>query len=336
MVKTGIGTFVAFGEETTWGTAVATPNYLDSRPGMESLEATTTQTVVNDISEIGSDKDNVLKGPKTVAGNVTMDLRFNGTGWPMFLSHLCGKDVATTGSGPYVHTITVGADKDITAKGITIHANREGVNAAGASQAYQYIGMRPTKGTLSFPGEGVATASFDCVGKDQDFTSLGTYTATTFPFIKLPSDDSTATTFMTYNSVAYKVKSFELSIEQPVEERRQIEDSTNFAPADGGPMVVTGSFDVEVPDTTSTGGGAFNDDHHAQAFREIVVTVDGPTKANNSLAITLGKCLVTNTAEAHVGSAGLQTVTVNFRAFRDGSTKEAVFALTNASATAWD
>ena len=336
MAKIGTGFSLGFAEESTWGTAASSiAHNLDPRGGMESLHGEVDHIVPESLSFRGSDSAQFVAGMKRVSGNITHDVRFGG-GWLMFLSHLTGHKYAKTGAtAPYTHTVQLGRDLSAgttapQSRGITVIVDREGDNAASGSKAWGYVGMKPTGVDFTFAQGSIATASWEFVGKDTAaVTRPATVTLPTNDYVAHPSAGSgtlvKSVQFGTDGSeTGYNVRSMSVHVEQPLSERRNLEDATQLAPVAGGDFIASGSFEIEALDN-GTGGAtfdAFTDAYRALTTKSLIMTVEGAeiTTGNNAtLEFDFPKVRITNVGEPQVSDKGLILRTVEWEASHSGT-----------------
>ncbi|MCP4961318.1 MAG: hypothetical protein GY925_18895 [Actinomycetia bacterium] len=178
--RTGLDAQVGVAEESTVGTFVAPTDYfpfLDE--GMEAVNA----RIDSDAIRAGRtilDSDDWAAGARTVSGSVALEARTKQIG--MILKHTFGA-VATTGSGPYVHTFTPG---DLFGKGLSVQGGRP--DAGGVVRAFTYTGCKVSSLTLSAAVDEAVKLDVDLVGQDEDTgQTLGTFSdpdaGTLFTFV---------------------------------------------------------------------------------------------------------------------------------------------------------
>lgn len=346
MVKIGTGFGIGFAEEIVYGTAAASvAHWLDPRPGMESLQGEVDHITPPSLSFRGPDSAQFLAGMRRVTGSVQHDLRFGG-GWPMFLSHLTGHSHATTGAGPYTHVLQLGRDLSLgttapQAYGISIIADREGELATAGSKSFVYSGIKPTAVDFDFARGSIATANWTLIGGDSAVTARVTPALSTVPYCVAPSAGTgTLIKSIRYGTdgseTGYNVRAMSLRIEQPLFERRTLEDAVQMLPVAGDNFKVTGSFEIEAPDI-NTGGNTYDefiDAYRAVTMKSLLMTAEGPdigAGTNNSMLFDLPKTRITNVGEPFVGGPGVVVRTVEFEAAYSANASIGVgtFTLTN-------
>lgn len=139
-------------DEDTYGQDPGTPD--GQRAYLKSCGLKATQALEDDDTLTGSrDMTKPTRGNQDANGPCVMNIGAESIG--KWLKHTLGQ-VATTGTDPYVHTITIGAlpvgfmfEKDF------------GSKIAGTGRVEKFPGCRIGQATFDFPTSGKATASFD-------------------------------------------------------------------------------------------------------------------------------------------------------------------------------
>lgn len=169
-------------------------------------------------------------------GTVELDVMNKGFGF--WLQHLL-PSVATTGSGPYVHTATEGTSSALMGKSFTAQFNAP-LHPAGTNQPLTFSGGKVPKWTLGCDVDGMLTLSLDLW-----FASFTTGTA-----LATASYPSSMTNFAWSHGVvsvggsAFDITSFSLEVDQGYQlDRKQIRG--NAAPKEPTPGRLSGSFSLE-------------------------------------------------------------------------------------------
>ena len=340
----GIGNVFGFSLETTWGTPAGTvDNYAWTFAGMEGIEATVVEIRGEDLQDRTSRDDQVDPGTRQAAGPVAMDLQYGG-GWIMFPSILTGEDPVTTGAGPYVHTLHLGAalaggggGNSNLGEGITCFVDRAGTTASAGAKAWAYKGGKPKAIEFVFAMDGRCRMSADMWF--QDFASFGSRLTASLParsWMVSPSAAASPSDFFTYNATAYRAIAATIKLEQDWEGLMDLQDPTANAHAIASGMKVSGSVTIEAPESAAGSGGAFWDDYRSKTTRAMVFTAEGPTAASESLVITLHSALVTNAQDPKVAGPGTLRHTVEFEGlFDSGNSEIGTLVLTSSDTAAW-
>ncbi|NQU47019.1 MAG: hypothetical protein HQ519_00085 [Planctomycetes bacterium] len=331
----GLGTVFGVSEEATFGTAAgAVHNSLEAEEGFESIQATRELIEPSMLDGISPDKSQISKGRIRCDGSLEFPLRYDG-GWMIFLAHLCGKAIATAGVGPYTHTLDLGAAPDMADKGLTLFLKRAGMVASGTSTTWVYHGQKPTSIEINIPENGLATLSVDLFGKKNAF---GAHSAATYPtgsWMKTPSNSNTPTALFSWGGTAYVVRSAKIRIEQGYQIRWDPVDDAMLQPGMNAQRKITASIVAEALDTATASGGKFHDDFTSKTVRAAVITLDGPTAANESFLCQLGDCLITQPVDPHPQSGDVMLSNIELTAYRDGATSAGQIVLTNGSSAAY-
>lgn len=331
----GIGTIFGVSEEAAFGTAAAAVhNFLEAEEGFESIQVNRERIDPAMLDNLMLSKDQASKGRLRADGSIDIPLRFNG-GWPIFLAHLMGKAWATTGAGPYTHTLDMGATPDMQEKGLSLFLKRSGFDPGGTTKTWVYYGMKPQAIEINIPEMGLVTMNVDFFGKDGAF---GDHPTATFPdgnWIKTPSNASSPTSLFTWNGTAYIIRSAKIRIEQPYQVRWDPIDDKMLQPVMNGRRKILVSIVAEALDTNVGSGGQFYDDFKSKTARAAVITVDGPTPASESFNIQLGDCFISQPVDPHPQSGDVMLSNLELEAFRDGATSAGQIELLNGSSAAY-
>jgi hypothetical protein len=152
----GTGATFALYEESTYGAAPGTPDGKKLYLSSFGLALQQNRTASNVLSGERSRTEPYL-GNKSVQGNLATEIGAENLPW--LLKHALGA-VATTGSGPYTHVLTIANSLPT---GLTLEVDY-GAAISGSGRYVSYNGCRVNQMTLSFPQEGACTASFDLMG----------------------------------------------------------------------------------------------------------------------------------------------------------------------------
>lgn len=205
---------VIYDQESTFGTTPGTP---DARVFPFLTENLSQKRERNRSMIIRSSRNATkgVKGPKDVSGNVSTELDpYLATIW----KHILGS-VTTTGSGPYVHTIKVGA----LPVGLCIEKGFTDI-----AQYFLYNGVRIAKATLEFNASGYVPFSLDFMGRKRT-ASGSSFDATPVDLGHLPWDMAEASIEEGGSSIA-TVKKLTMEIEENL-------DGDNYCIGSGGERV---------------------------------------------------------------------------------------------------
>ena len=334
--RVGIGGWWGVGEETTFGTAVTMTKFFELAPGDESLvleqdtiEAAHTVERVVDIAD-------TAKGPKRVSGSLAHDVRFGG-GWGVLLEHLAGNRFATTGAGPYTHVMNCGqSNTALAGKGLTVEVFRDGMRAVAADVSWVYAGVRPTSFELAMTDGALVRATWTLMGASQAFTTESTPSYSTASWMKSPSDAASPTATLKYGTdaseVAYTCKSWSLKIEQAHDEIREASAPAMVEPLTSDRLMITGSAEILFLGTGAS-GDPFSVAYQGKTAKSLILTLEGPTAASESLVIDMADVLLTSPPDPHGAASGAIYQTIEWKAYADGAGYPAVITLINSDTT---
>lgn len=208
-VQLGRNAAVGIGFESTEGTAVAAA--LWARLASLSLTVVSTRSRIDDLSlgDLSYLKARYLESVE-VSGSMEILCYYQGGALTSFLRACIGGTWATTGSGPYTHTLSPGAEPPA----VTFRTARDTLSSTGALQRGDVIaGARVTSATLSVQTPGIARLSINFVAMSSTPGSAPTPSLTdhTTPVL------SHAANRWQWNSVDYTPRSISLDLENAVE-----------------------------------------------------------------------------------------------------------------------
>ena len=152
-------------------------------------------------------------------GNLEVPLYFEGSG--MFLRAMAGQ-VATTGSGPYVHTYSSGS-ADLSAKSFSCKLQR-GSATLGMEE---FLGCCIASASISIAAGEEATMSMEVIAKKSELrTSSITPTYNTTQTQVYHYEAGT----LSFNGVAYECRSMEFSVENSLERRNNLGSKLTASP----------------------------------------------------------------------------------------------------------
>lgn len=194
----GLNTWLCFGEESTYGTAVARTKWLEITD--ESLQGK--QTIISKPALRNVSALNRVQSKKDVGGSFKFQMPFEGA--EKILKHSMGTMAAVTGAGPYTHAATLASALPT---GLTIEVDRDTV-AIGGTSAFLYEGCQINKITFAQAFEDFLTCECEVIGED---FSMVTQTATAFTAFN--GIDYSMMTSPLLNGAAIKLQAWELTIE---------------------------------------------------------------------------------------------------------------------------
>lgn len=154
-VSFGHNTWIGFGEESTFGTAVSPTKFLELQS--EGLKGIHTRIPKPSLRRVSHDRR--MNSKKSVEGS--FEFYVGKTGGELLLKHALGS-VLTTGAGPYTHTFSLA---DALPTGLTFHVNRDAA-ALGAGTAWRYEGCQISKLTIAQKVEDMLTMTPEILGED--------------------------------------------------------------------------------------------------------------------------------------------------------------------------
>jgi hypothetical protein len=311
---------LGIGEESTYGTGVAVDRFLPFRSSSIDVEKARLDDPGIVPGQRAIRRSQLAVGSTTVAGDLQYSLFQSDIA--VFFKHLLGS-VVTTGSGPYVHTITPGSTDGL---GLTI---QEGApDNAGTVRPFTYSGCKVAAITIS-AAQDDATFTVSIVGQDDHTVAEGgvyvLQTATLPAGLARFLPEHFAFTLDKTGAAGETsqcVRSFSLTITNTMDtERFCLGSNIRKEPllVAGQSLSVTGSIELEWTDITdydrfaaqTITGGTFTIDNglSSTAARSIVGTMDLETVGG---------------AKPQISPSGLIYLTLNVRGVENTATSDAI------------
>ena len=265
---------VGFAEESTYGTRVAPTRFLEFvSEGIARTENYRTSAGLRKGQKVqrSGNQSAINKGAN---GPLVMDLGLNG--FSMILKHLFGKAPVITGSGPYLHTFTLGDGLGLS---LTTQIGKPGSASPIVVQPHDFQGCKITDGTISQALDAYAQLQLG-IDAQQDVTNQTLATASYPAAQELLHDGQLS---ITVNSTAFNPMSASFKIDRNLNLARYFTRSSTLKkePLWQGLSPVSGNLDGEFEDFTTYGLFTGN---------TIVPIVFTWTGATGSLAVTMPAC----------------------------------------------
>ena len=310
---------VGIGFESTEGTAVAAA--LWARLASLSLNVASTRARIDDLS-LGTTsylKARYLEQVE-VSGSMEILCYYENGALASFLRACIGGTWATTGSGPYTHTLEPGAEPPA----VTFRTARDTLNTTGALQRGDVIaGARITSATIAASTPGILRLSLNFVAMSS--------TPGSAPTPSLPSHDdpvlSHAANRWRWNSVDYTPRSISLDLENAVEGLRGFGSSSITGAA------VTGIRTARMTVTRYKTNDNWADANTAGTESDGDITF---TSGTDQLRLNLYNAQIPEAVTLAAQSVGLVEESAIFESRDDGTDPPVQFVLVNDDANAED
>ena len=310
---------VGIGFESTEGTAVAAVR--TARLASLSLNVASTRARIDDLSLGGTSylKARYLEQVE-VTGSMEILCYYENGSLASFLRACIGGTWATTGAGPYTHTLAPGAEPPA----ITLRTARDTLNTTGALQRGDVIaGARVTSATLSAQTPGILRLAINFVAMSS--------TPGSAPSPSLPAHDdpvlSHAANRWRWNSVDYTPRSISLDLENAVEGLR------GFGSASITGAAVTGIRNARMTVTRFKTNDNWADANTAGTESDGDITF---TSGTDQFRIDLFNAQVPEAVTLAAQSVGLVEESAIFESRDDGTDPPVQFVLVNDDANAED
>lgn len=304
------GGLFQFADESNYGTPVEVDKAIEFVS--ESLTKDQPHLQTAGVNALIRDKDDVEKGRVAVSGDVEAELRYEGFD-ELFYHALGSINSSLNDTDSYTHTITMA---DTLPTGLTMEVDMD-------TKAKQAEGCKIN--TLSFSGEadGFMMCTIGIMG--EDLTYITPSTGNSLPTANLIPFSEVA---VTYGGDSYDVRSFELELNNNLDEDRYyVGANTHKEPLRGGDRPeITGSLTIDFEDNTEF------DDFVAQNTNDIVITMTGDNIEETydyKIELTAKNCILTG-GVPEVSDIGLIPLEIPFRAYAtDSSTRAFNIETTN-------
>jgi len=308
---------IGFGTETTFGTGVASTNFLELNSGGDGLGVTEEQLFPNGLSNVFSDVNKVVQGAVTVSGELTFDMRFSG--WERLFRYGMGTVDITqpdgTIMGQHVFKIT-----DELPGSLSVAVNRDicSFRAEGAM-----INTLNVKGNNA----GLLACSFGIVAEELGTLAAETATLSTSPLVTF------AMGVCTYGTGTVLLESWDFTLNNNLAtDRRFIGSRFIKQPMRNGRVEVSGNLVFEFEDT------AKYLDFRNNTSRALSIAYTGGSlgagTGSYSLTFSFANIKLTSGVPM-VASAGRIKLNCSFKAYAaDTNTRELVVTAKNLTTTA--
>jgi len=306
-IYSGRGAALGIGEESTWGTAVSRVNW---RPAISSNLLRTIERVPRPNLQTGAAgvmRRSHFTAADNAGGTCSIELTYENCG--MWVKHLMGA-AATTGSGPYTHTYTLGT----LPTGLTV----ENVRGTGTSEVFE--GCRINTGTFSVSAGGVMSLEMDIIAETS--AARGSAPTPSYGAGDTPVLHSHSGQFG-FNSASYDLVDMSLTVNNALARRQLLGSAVTKQPLRNDFQSIELSVTVEVEDALYA---AFLADTQGDA------TISFAT-GSVSAGFTVHNAYLTGASDP-VTSAGIVTQSLTFVGESDGSDEGLAIAIVNANSSA--
>ena len=310
-----VGTYIAVGEESTWGTAVSRNRFYEVMSAGIAHELSIIPVPV--LTNAGSGSYNsadTYQSTVKVSGSFKVTANFIGLG--MLLKHAFRKTPATTGpsGADYTHTYTL--QRATPTGGLTIEWV---IGASGVTRVAE--GCRITKMMIEGKAGEVVFYTFEFIGQT---TAAGTPTTPTYSrSIVTHLHGST----LGWNSRTIGLRAFSFTLDHGLEPQYEIGSGLTLDMAPTKPTVITGSFEIHGHDASAV------TEFLASTISNAVVAF---TNSALSMTITGQNGRITKDPVPATTGNGVLVATLDMAFFSDGTDEglKIVIVNTQSSSTA--
>ncbi len=308
---------IGFGTETTFGTGIASTNFIELNSGGDGLGVTEERLFPNGLSNVYSDVNKVVQGPVTVSGDLTFDMRFSG--WERLFRYGMGTVDITqpdgTIMGQHVFKIT-----DELPGSLSVAVNRD-------ICSFRAEGAMITSLNVKGDNSGLLACTFGIVAEELGTLSAETATLSTSPLVTF------AMGVCTYGTGTVLLESWDFTLNNNLAtDRRFIGSRFIKQPMRNGRVEVSGNLVCEFEDT------AKYLDFRNNTSRALAITYTGGSlgagTGSYSLDFSFANIKLTSGVPM-AASAGRIKLNCAFKAYAaDTNTRELVVTAKNLTTTA--
>jgi hypothetical protein len=311
---TGINSWIAFGEESTYGTAVTLTNALpliDYSGDGRKVEKVPRPTLYQ--AGGGVHKANV-EGSELVSFTATVELQYESFG--LLLKHALGT-LSTTGAGPYAHTYKM-ASTALLPTGLTVEVVRAG------TRGEKFNGCKINKMTITFkPGDKVCRAQIEFIGRTADARTTAASSAPTlgaYPVLFFQGGD------FTWNSGTYAsiVQELTLVVDNKLARRPTVQSQYTLEP------VAVDFKEVSLTVKMEYQADTLNIAYHASSESDAAITF---TSGTRSILFTVHNSYIEDHDGVPIGGTGVLSETIKFRGQDDGTDYGIAIVVTNSQSS---
>jgi len=235
----GRGGFIKIGEETTYGTiAASTP--VNNRIISASFQKTQEKERKTHLSQSGAGgfQNGHFEAFLNVGGSIDLPLLYEGSGMLLkaSLGAVTTTDLGVSEDPRYQHDYEPASDGELPSLSVGLQR--------GTGSYEVFLGCKVASMSISGSAGEEVTASFELIA--QDANSRGAATTSSFgsgrQIFHYESGD------LNYNSATYKMKSFELSLDNKLERRNVLGDKKTLEPITNDIREITLSVTLEMED----------------------------------------------------------------------------------------
>lgn len=310
-----VGTYIAVGEESTWGTAVSRNRFFETMAAGIAHELTITPVPVLTNAGNGSyNSADTYQGLVKVSGSFKVPATYAGMG--MLLKHAFRKTPGTTGpsGSDYTHTYTL--QRASPTGGLTIEWV---IGASGATRVAE--GCRITKMMIEGKAGEPVWYTFEFLGQT---TAAGTPTSPTYTRALVTHVHGST---LAWNSRTIGLRAFSFTLDHGLEPQYEIGSGLTLDMAPTKPTVITGSFEIHGHDASAV------TEYLASTSSDAVVTF---TSSALSMTITGQNGVITKDPVPATTGNGVLVANLDMVFLSDGTDEglKIVIVNTQSSATA--
>lgn len=237
-VGLGMRSYFGFGEESTWGTAVAPSSFIEINS--EALIKQVGRIEAAAIIKRGLRNTHVVPGGIMVDGDVSFDVQFDG--WLKLAKHAFGS-LATTqpdvtnAPTAYQHKFTI-ADTPLTGLSVEVYRDTSQF-VTEPSKAHRYSGCKVSRFELSCGVDEILRCTAGFLGKDESRVAKAT---DSYNLTKVAVYHQGV---VSWNTTDIQVGSFNIQLDNGLGMRPKLGSRYSREPVPDNKLQVTGSFEME-------------------------------------------------------------------------------------------
>jgi hypothetical protein len=321
-VGLGMRSYFGFGDESTWGTAVAPTNFIEINS--ESFAKQVGRIEAQSIIKRGLRNTHVIEGGIAVDGEVSFDAQYDG--WLKIAKHAFGTLVTsqpdiTNAPTCYQHKFTI-ADTPLTGMSVEVFRDTSQF-VTEPNYAHRYSGCKVARFEMACGVDEILRVTAGFVGKDEGRVAKATDTYNNTKVAVYHQG------VVKWNGEDIQVGSFNVQLDNGLGMRPKLGSRYSREPVPDQKLQVSGSFEMEFSSWQQY------DDFVNTEQREFRATFEGATIGGSikQMILLVMPCVIMNNVRVNADQPGRIMLSADFRAYRTESQNELELTVRNESAS---
>jgi hypothetical protein len=322
----GMNSWVGFGQESSFGTAVTPTEYIEIES--ETLMKEVQRIEAMSILRRGTVDNKIISGAVQVGGEVSFPVQFDGwllLAYQAFGSYTTSQPDVTNAPTAYKHSFTLA---DVLPAALTFEVFRDTTQfTTEPSKSFVYSGCKISKMEFACAVNEVLKCSMSVMGRNEARASRSTAT----PSFSNSEYAVFTEAIVSYNGNDVEASNFSISLENNLAYRYKLGSAYTREPSPDSKLMATGSFDMEFQSWDQY------DDFVNTTERALTVTFTGPLIAGSiykTIKFTCAQIFIEK-VKLSLDKPGRIMMTIDYRAFRNTAqtSNEILLEITNTNAS---